>query len=357
VPFIKAAGELKTKPSQQSIAKLREIGLHPQVLIARTELPLDDDTRAKLSQFCSVPLDAVIECRDVEHTIYEVPLALQAEKLDDIVCRALALQVPAADMSQWRRFVERVIKPKKHVKIALVGKYTDHKDAYKSILESITHAAASCDCRVEVKQVEAERFEAGDPADELGHVSGVLVPGGFGERGIEGKIRAAQFAREHRLPYLGLCLGMQIATIEFARHVSGLSGANSTEFDTKSPHPVIDLLPEQKKVKSKGASMRLGTQECCLTDGTKARVLYGSERIRERHRHRFEFNNNYREQMEKEGFLIAGVSPDSRLVELIELRDHPWFMACQYHPEFQSKPNGPHPLFKGFVQACLAHDA
>jgi CTP synthase len=357
VPYIKAAGELKTKPSQQSIAKLREIGLHPQVLIARTERPLDDETRAKLSQFCSVPLDAVIECRDVEHTIYEVPLALQAEKLDDIVCRALALQVPAADMTQWRRFVERVIKPKKHVKIALVGKYTDHKDAYKSILESITHAAASCDCRVEVKQVEAERFESGDPSEELGHVSGILVPGGFGERGIEGKIRAAQYARENRVPYLGLCLGMQIATIEFARHVSGLAGANSTEFDIQSQHPVIDLLPEQKKVRCKGATMRLGTQECCLTDGTKARTLYGSERIRERHRHRFEFNNTYREQMEKEGFLIAGVSPDSRLVELIELRDHPWFLACQYHPEFQSKPNAPHPLFKGFVQACLAHDA
>jgi len=357
VPFIKAAGELKTKPSQQSVATLREIGLQPAVLIARTEHPLEHDTRAKLSQFCSVPLDAVIECRDVEHTIYEVPLALKAEKLDEIVCRALALDAPAPDMTPWRKFVERVVKPKKHVKIALVGKYTDHKDAYKSILESITHAAAACDCGVEVKQVEAEDFEVDDPGEKLGSVSGILVPGGFGERGIEGKIRACQYAREHKVPYLGLCLGMQIATIEFARNVCGLAGATSTEFEKAPTHPVIDLLPEQKKVKGKGATMRLGTWECHLGEGTKARAVYGSADIRERHRHRFEFNNTYREQMEAAGFVIAGTSPDGRLVELIELRDHPWFLACQFHPEFQSKPNAPHPLFKGFVQACLAHHA
>ncbi|MEQ1862759.1 MAG: CTP synthase [Chthoniobacteraceae bacterium] len=357
VPFIKAAGELKTKPSQQSIAKLREIGLHPTVLIARTEHALDADTRAKLSQFCSVPLDAVIEGRDVEHTIYEVPLKLQDEKLDDIICRALALDVPAADMTQWRKFVDRVIKPKKHVKIALVGKYTDHQDAYKSIMESITHAAAACDCAVEVKQVEAEDFEVEHPEKKLGHVSGIIVPGGFGERGIEGKIKACQFARENKVPYLGLCLGMQIATIEFARHVCGLTGATSTEFESAPTHPVIDLLPEQKKVRGKGATMRLGTWECHLAEGTKALQVYGKRDIRERHRHRFEFNNNYREQMESAGFVIAGTSPDGKLVELIELRDHPWFLACQFHPEFQSKPNAPHALFKGFVQACLAHDA
>jgi CTP synthase len=357
VPFIKAAGELKTKPSQQSIAKLREIGLHPHVLVARTEHPLDDDTRAKLSQFCSVPRQAVIECRDVEHTIYECPLNLQAEKLDDIVCQALGLEVPTADMSKWRKFVERVINPKKHVKVALVGKYTDHKDAYKSVLESITHAAAACDCHVRVDQVDAEQFSDRDPADVLGQYSGILVPGGFGERGIEGKIRAAQFAREQQVPYLGLCLGMQIATIDFARNVCGLAGANSTEFDKNCPHPVIDLLPGQKKIKGKGANMRLGGQDCMLVEGTKARALYGQPVIRERHRHRFEFNNAYREQMETAGFIIAGTSLDGELVELIELRDHPWALACQYHPEFQSKPNVPHPLFKGFVQACLAHDA
>jgi CTP synthase len=357
VPFIRAAGELKTKPSQQSIAKLREIGLHPQVLIARTERALDDDTRDKLSQFCSVPREAVIECRDVEHSIYEVPLALQAEKLDDIVCRALGLDVPAADMTQWRKFVERVIKPKKHVKIALVGKYTDHKDAYKSIMESITHAAAACDCHVEVKEVESEDLETIDPATKLDHVSGILVPGGFGERGVEGKICAARYARENKVPYLGLCLGMQIATIEFARNVCGMSKANSTEFDPRTPDPVIDLMPEQKKIKGKGASMRLGTWECLLAEDSKAHGVYGQKQIRERHRHRFEFNNAYREKMAEAGFLFAGTSPDGKLVELIELRDHPWFLACQYHPEFQSKPNAPHPLFKGFVQACLAHDA
>ena len=357
VPFIKAAGELKTKPSQQSIAKLREIGLHPGILIARTERPLDADTRAKLSQFCSVPLDAVIECRDVEHTIYEVPLLLQAEKLDDIVCRLLGLEVPAPDMAKWQRFVDRVIKPKKQVKIALVGKYTDHQDAYKSIIESMTHAAAAADCHVQIEEVDAEALEIADPQKTLGHVSGVLVPGGFGERGVEGKIKAARFARENKVPYLGLCLGMQIATIEFARHACGLPEANSTEFKPKSPDPVIDLLPDQKKVKGKGATMRLGTWECHLQEGTKALQVYGKGQIRERHRHRYEFNMRYRELMESKGFVISGTSPDGALVELIELTDHPWFLACQFHPEFQSRPNQPHPLFKGFIQACLAHDA
>jgi CTP synthase len=357
VPYIKAAGELKTKPSQQSIAKLREIGLQPDVLIARTEHALDGDTRAKLSQFCSVPLEAVIECRDVAHTIYECPLMLQAEKLDDIVCRQLGLDVPPADMAQWKKFVDRVIKPKKQVRIALVGKYTEHKDAYKSIIESMTHAAAAADCFVNIEEVDAELL-AGEPAaNKLGHVSGILVPGGFGERGVEGKIAAAQYARENQIPYLGLCLGMQIATIEFARHVCGLPEANSTEFKKQSPDPVIDLMPEQKKVKGKGASMRLGTWDCHLREGTKARAIYGKKEIRERHRHRYEFNNAYRERMEAKGFVIAGTSPNGELVEIIELRDHPWYLACQYHPEFQSKPNKPHPLFKGFINACLAHDA
>ena len=354
VPFIKAAGELKTKPSQQSIAKLREIGLHPDVLVARCEQPLDPDTRGKLSQFCSVPVDAVIECRDVAHTIYECPLMLQAEKLDDIVCSQLALDVPPADMTPWRKFVDRIINPKKHVKIALVGKYTDHKDAYKSIIESITHAAAAADCHVKIEEVDAENLEKDDLGMKLGSVSGILVPGGFGERGVEGKIAAARYAREHGIPYLGLCLGMQIATIEFARNVCGLEAANSTEFNKNGPHPVIDLMPDQKKVKGKGASMRLGTWDCHIQPGTKALSVYGKEEIRERHRHRYEFNNAYREQLEEKGFVISGTSPDGKLVELIELRDHPWYIACQYHPEFQSKPNKPHALFKGFIGACLA---
>ena len=356
VPYIKAAGELKTKPSQQSVAKLREIGLHPDVLIARTEHALTDDLRKKLSTFCNVPQKAVIEGLDVPHTIYEVPLYLQKEKLDDIVCERLGLNVPPANMSEWERFVKRLLNPKKRVRIAMVGKYVDHKDAYKSIDESINHAAASLDCGAEVVEVDAEILESEDAAKHLHNYAGILVPGGFGERGIEGKIAAAAYARKHGVPYLGLCLGMQIATIEFARNALGLVGANSTEFDTKSPHPVIDLLPDQKKVKGKGATMRLGTWPMHLKPGTRGHQLYGVDEIRERHRHRYEFNQAYRDQMEAAGFIIAGTSPDGKLVELIELRDHPWFLACQYHPEFKSKPTAPHPLFKGFLSACLAHE-
>ncbi len=356
VPFIKAAGELKTKPSQQSVAKLREIGLHPDVLIARTEHDLNDELRQKLSTFCNVPLKAVIEGRDVPHSIYEVPLFLQKEKLDDIVCERLGLNVPPANMTEWERFVKRLVNPKKRVRIAMVGKYVDHKDAYKSIDESINHAAASLDCGAEVVEVDAEVLETEDAAKHLANYAGILVPGGFGERGIEGKIAAAAYARKHGVPYLGLCLGMQIATIEFARNALGLAGANSTEFDAKSPHPVIDLLPDQKKVKGKGATMRLGTWPMHLKPGTRGHQLYGANEIRERHRHRYEFNQSYRERMEAAGFIISGTSPDGKLVELIELRDHPWFLACQYHPEFKSKPTAPHPLFKGFLAACLAHD-
>ena len=356
VPYIKAAGELKTKPSQQSVAKLREIGLHPDVLIARTEHDLNDELRQKLSTFCNVPLKAVIEGRDVPHSIYQVPLFLQKEKLDDIVCERLGLNVPPANMTEWERFVKRLLNPKKRVRIAMVGKYVDHKDAYKSIDESINHAAASLDCGAEVVEVDAEVLETEDAAKHLANYAGILVPGGFGERGIEGKIAAAAYARKHGVPYLGLCLGMQIATIEFARNALGLAGANSTEFDAKSPHPVIDLLPDQKKVKGKGATMRLGTWPMHLKPGTRGHQLYGANEIRERHRHRYEFNQSYRERMEAAGFIISGTSPDGKLVELIELRDHPWFLACQYHPEFKSKPTAPHPLFKGFLAACLAHD-
>ena len=356
VPYIKAAGELKTKPSQQSVAKLREIGLHPDVLIARTERELDVDIRKKLSVFCNVPLEAVIEGRDVEKSIYEVPLMLQKEKLDEIVCQRLGLNVAPADMADWERFVGRLVNPKKRVRIAMVGKYVEHKDAYKSIDESINHAAASLDCFAEVVEVDAEILETEDSAKHLQNYAGILVPGGFGERGIEGKIAAAAYARKNNVPYLGLCLGMQIATIEFARNVLGLANANSTEFDPKCLNPVIDLLPEQKKVKNKGATMRLGTWPMLLTEGTRAHQLYGKGEITERHRHRYEFNQAYRAQMEAAGFIIAGTSPDGNLVELIELRDHPWFLACQYHPEFKSKPNKPHPLFKGFLAACLAHD-
>lgn len=353
VPYIKAAGELKTKPSQQSIAKLREIGLHPQVLVCRTEHPLDDDVRYKLSVFCNVPLNAVVECRDVDHSIYELPLTLQGERLDDTVLRLLHITAPPADMTDWKKFVSRVIKPKKRVKIAVVGKYIELQDAYKSIYESLTHAAASVDCGIDLVQVDAEDMEEKHPEESLKEVAGVLVPGGFGDRGVEGKIRATQYAREHGVPFLGLCLGMQVATIEFARNKCGLAGANSTEFDTQSVHPVIDLLEEQKDVTDKGASMRLGSWITKIVEGTRAHAIYGKTEIRERHRHRYEFNMKYREQMEAQGFVISGTSPDGTLVELIELKDHPYFVACQFHPEFQSKPNKPHALFKSFVTACL----
>lgn len=356
VLYIKAAGELKTKPSQQSIAKLREIGLHPQVLICRTEHALDEAVRHKLSTSCNVPLEAVVEARDVDHTIYEMPLMLQRERLDDTVLRQLHLTAPPADMTDWKKFVARVIKPKKRVQIAVVGKYIEHQDAYKSIYESLTHAAASVDCGIDLVPVDAEALEEIHPSKMLQEVAGILVPGGFGDRGIEGKIRSAQYAREQKTPFLGLCLGMQIATIEFARNVCGLEGANSTEFDPNCLHPVIDLLEDQKEVLTKGASMRLGAWESKLMPGSKAHAVYGKLEIRERHRHRYEFNMKYRSQMESAGFVISGTSPTGELVELIELKDHPFFLACQFHPEFQSKPNQPHPLFRAFVTACLANE-
>jgi CTP synthase len=356
VPYIKAAHELKTKPTQQSVAKLREIGLQPQVLICRTENPLDRDVRQKLSMFCSVSPKAVIEARDVEHTVYEYPLMLHAEELDKLVCDLLQLETPEPDLANWRKFVERVISPKKRVKIAVVGKYIHLQDAYKSIYESLTHAAASQDCGIDLKLIDAESLQD-DVDSQLKDVAGVLIPGGFGERGVEGKISAAQFAREHKVPYLGLCLGMQVATIEFARNVCGIKNANSTEFNKDAAEPVISLLEEQRGVHAKGASMRLGTWPTKIASGTLAGNIYGQADVLERHRHRYEFNMKYRDGMTEKGFTISGTSPDGTLAELIELRDHPYFLACQYHPEFQSKPNKPHPLFKGFIQACLAHSA
>jgi CTP synthase len=356
VPYIKAAGELKTKPTQQSVSKLREIGLQPQVLLCRTEHPLDAELRQKLSMFCNVSPRGVIEARDVKHTIYEMPLMLNEEGLDDLVCELLHIEAPPPNLANWRKFVERVVSPKKQVKIAVVGKYIDLQDAYKSIYESLTHAAASQDCGIDLKLIDAESLVDGVDG-HLKDVAGVLIPGGFGERGVEGKISAARFARENKVPYLGLCLGMQVATIEFARNVCGLEKANSTEFDQNASDPVICLLEEQRGVKTKGASMRLGTWPTKIAKGTTAEKIYGNGEVLERHRHRYEFNMKYRDQMGEKGFTISGTSPDGALAELIELRDHPYFLACQYHPEFQSKPNKPHPLFKSFVQACLAHQS
>jgi len=355
VPYIKAAGELKTKPTQQSVAKLREIGLQPHVLICRTEMPLEPEVRQKLSLYCNVPVEAVIEAGDVEHTIYESPLNLQAEGLDEYVCRLLGLKGGVPDMSDWKKFVQRIVHPKKSVRIAVVGKYIELQDAYKSIYESLTHAAASHDCEANLVLVDAEDLENEGADKYLRGVAGVLVPGGFGDRGIEGKVAAAKYARESRTPYLGLCLGMQIATIEFARNVCGYTNANSTEFDRETAHPVIWILEEQKEVTNKGASMRLGTCPTIIAEGSLAHQVYGRTEVPERHRHRYEFNMSYREKMAEQGFIISGTSPDGTLVEIIEHKNHPWFLACQFHPEFQSKPNAPHPLFKGFIAACLAH--
>ena len=355
VPFIKAAGELKTKPTQQSVAKLREIGITPHILVCRCEKPLSKELRQKISLFCNVPYEGVIEEKDVEHSIYEVPLMLQRERVDDLVCRLLHLDVPGADMSHWQDIIRKLIAPQHRVRIGVVGKYIELHDAYKSVYEAIIHGGIANDCGVEIEKIEAEQIEKFGPEKALKGLGGVLVPGGFGERGIEGKVIAAQYAREKKLPYLGLCLGMQIATIEFARNVLKLDRAHSTEFDPQTPHPVIALLDEQKKVSKKGGTMRLGSQPCQLKMGSMAAHLYGAFVVNERHRHRYEFNNAYREEFESAGFVFSGLSPDSKLVEVIELKDHPFFIASQFHPEFQSKPNKPHPLFKGFIAASHNH--
>lgn len=354
VPFIKAAGELKTKPTQQSVAKLREIGIAPHLIVCRCEKPLDKDLRAKISLFCNVPLEAVVEEKDVDHTIYEVPLMLQRERADDLVCRILHLDSPAPNMTHWQEILRKLIAPQHRVRIGVVGKYIGLQDAYKSVYEAISHGGIGNDCGVEIVRVESEEIEKQGADKVLRGLGGILVPGGFGERGIEGKIQAAQYARENKLPYLGLCLGMQIATIEFARNVLKLDKAHSAEFDPETPHPVIALLDAQKRVTKKGGTMRLGAQPCQLAVGSKAAQLYGAFVVNERHRHRFEFNNAYREKFQKAGFVFSGLSPDAKLVEVIELADHPFFIASQFHPEFLSKPHQPHPLFAGFIAAALA---
>ncbi|MEM6821573.1 MAG: CTP synthase [Verrucomicrobiota bacterium] len=355
LPFIKAAGELKTKPTQQSVAKLREIGIQPQILVCRTEHALEPGMRDKISLFCNVPKEAVIEEQDVAYTIYEVPLMLKREGVDDLVCRYLQIETPQADMADWKVMVNRIIAPKKHVNIAVVGKYIEHQDAYKSVYEAITHAGAAEDVGIHVMRLDAEEIERESADKFLTGIDGVLVPGGFGVRGIEGKIMVARFARESGTPYLGLCLGMQIAVIEFARNVCNLSKAHSMEFDDETPHPVISLLDEQQKVTTKGGTMRLGDCECRLIPGTRTFEAYGKEQIIERHRHRFEFNSAYREVIENGGMQVAGVYSEKDLVEVVEITDHPSYIACQFHPEFLSKPDRPHPLFLNFIRGCIKH--
>jgi CTP synthase len=353
VPFIKAAGELKSKPTQQSVAKLREIGIAPHIVVCRCERPLDKELRQKISLFCNVPFEAVVEEKDVDHTIYEVPLMLQRERVDDLVCSLLHLDLPPAKMGHWQEIVRKIIAPQNRVRIGVVGKYIELQDAYKSVYEAISHGGIANDCGVEIQRVDSEDIERDGAEKHLKGLGGILVPGGFGERGIEGKIQAARYARENQVPYLGLCLGMQIATIEFARNVLKLAKAHSTEFDPNTPHPVIAMLDSQTKVTKKGGTMRLGAQACQLVVGTKTAQLYGAFVIKERHRHRYEFNNAYRERFLKAGFVFSGQTPDGKLVEIIELAEHPFFIGSQFHPEFRSKPHQPHPLFKGFIAAAL----
>ena len=355
LPFIKAAGEVKTKPTQQSVAKLREIGIQPDIIICRTEADLDEDNRRKIAMFCNVERKNVVAFRDVAHTIYECPLDLRRDKIDRLVVDKIGLgHTPPPALEDWERFVQKIIKPKHRITIAVVGKYIELQDAYKSIYESLIHAGAHHDTKVDIVRVEAEAIEDHGAAQSIGHVHGILVPGGFGDRGIEGKILAARHARENDIPYFGICLGMQIATIEFARNVCGLAGANSTEFDRNTPHPVICLQEEQKGVNDMGATMRLGSCESILFAGTRASDLYGgADRIHERHRHRYEFNSDYQDRLQEAGLVISSVSAKEGLVEIIELPKHPFYVAAQFHPEFLSKPNRPHPLFSGFVKAAL----
>jgi CTP synthase len=355
VPFLAAAGELKTKPSQQSVAKLREIGIQPDILVCRCEKPLSRDIRQKLSLFCNVPVKAVIEERDVELSIYEVPLMLEREHMDELVLAHFGLSHLPQLENGWENVVRILKYPAHTVDIGVVGKYIELQDAYKSVYESLTHGGIANDCTVRVHRIDSETLDNDElAARKLAGLDGILVPGGFGGRGIEGKIRAARLARVNGIPYLGLCLGMQIATIEFARNVVGLAGANSTEFDPTTPNPVIDIMADQKGVKDMGASMRLGSYECSLQDGSLSRAAYGTESVRERHRHRFEFNNAFREQLVAAGLRIAGINKKRDLVEIVEIPGHPWFVGVQFHPEFQSKPRKAHPLFREFVRAAIA---
>ena len=354
LPLIRAAGEIKTKPTQQSVAKLREIGIQPDIIICRTEHDLDEDNRRKIAMFCNVEQKNVVAFRDVKHSIYECPLDLRQDKIDRLVVDILGIDSPTPDLSDWEAFVDRVVHPKHSVEIAVVGKYIELQDAYKSIYESLTHAGAAHDTKVNVVRVDSQTIEERGAQHVIGEVDGILIPGGFGDRGIEGKILAAHYARSMRIPYFGICLGMQVATIEFARDVCGLEGANSTEFRKDTPHPVICLQEEQKGVKDLGATMRLGACESILFAGTGASELYGGlDRITERHRHRWEFNSDYQEKLQDAGLVISSVSAKEGLVEIVELPNHPFYLGAQFHPEFQSKPNKPHPLFSGFVKAAL----
>lgn len=354
VPYIRASGELKTKPTQHSVNRMREIGLQPDILLCRTELPLDKSTREKIALFCSVTPDSVIEARDAE-TIYEIPLAFYEAGMVKRLVELLGLECGKPDLDSWQELVKKVKNPSSYVRIAICGKYTSLKDSYKSIIEAFVHAGVENDTKVELRWIDSELIERNGVNGYLNHISGLLIPGGFGERGIEGKIKAIQYVRENKIPFLGICLGLQCAVIEFARHVCGLSGAHSTEFDPRTPDPVVDLMENQIAVEKLGGTMRLGAYRCLLKPGSQAHAIYGDSEISERHRHRYEVNNKYLDILEKNGMRISGRNPETDLVEIIELPDQPWFVAGQFHPELKSRALKAHPLFREFIRAALTH--
>ncbi|MCK6545589.1 CTP synthase [Myxococcota bacterium] len=352
IPYIKAAGELKTKPTQHSVGELRKIGIQPDILICRSENPVDQELKRKISLFCDVDLSCIIGAPDVS-TIYELPIHLHKEGLDDKVAELLNIWSRSPSLETWENVVERMLRPKYETTIAVVGKYTGLVESYKSLNEALAHGGIPHDARVKLRYVDSTDLM--HPEQHLGDVDGILVPGGFGERGTEGKIEAVRYAREKKIPFFGICLGLQMAVVEYARNVCGLKGANSTEFDQQSAHPVVALMEEQKSVTDKGGSMRLGAYPCVMAEDSLAAKTYRTREISERHRHRYEVNNAYREKLEQAGLRLSGTSPDKSLVEIVELPDHPWFLGCQFHPEFKSKPFQPHALFAGFIGAALAH--
>jgi CTP synthase len=352
VPYIGAAGEMKTKPTQHSVMKLREIGIQPEILLCRSERPIEAPMKKKIAMFTNVAADAVFSAEDVS-CIYEVPIRFHEEGVDDKIGELLNIWSRAPELTGWERVVHRLKSPQAEVDIGLVGKYVDLVESYKSLNEALIHGGIGNECRVNLHHIDSEEIEKRGAPALLAEMDGILVAPGFGSRGIEGKIEAVRYAREEQVPFFGICLGMQVAVIEFARNVTGLKGANSTEFDPKPPFPVVDFLPEQRTITEKGATMRLGAYPCVLAPGSKAAAAYGASEITERHRHRYEVNNDFREALTSRGMLISGLSPDKRLVEMVELPGHPYFVGCQFHPEFKSRPQAPHPLFQSFVAAAL----
>lgn len=352
VPYIGAAGELKTKPTQHSVKELRSIGIQPDIIVCRSEHHISQEMKEKLALFCDVDANAVIQNATVK-SIYEVPLLMAEEGLDKIVLEKLDLPDTHCDMDEWKEMVHKIYHPKKEITVALVGKYVALHDAYLSVAEALTHAGIAYDTKVNIKWIDSEELEDQEVSEVLGDVQGIVVPGGFGNRGVEGKIKAIQYARENKVPFLGLCLGMQCCVMEFARNVCGMTGATSSEFEEGATYPVIDLMADQVDVEDKGGTMRLGQYPCKVKPGTKAAEVYGAELISERHRHRYEFNNAFRAEMEAKGLTISGTSPDDRLVEMVEITSHPWFVSCQFHPELKSRPTKAHPLFKGLVKAAI----